>query len=366
MAPGADQAAPSADEAGAEPAPVPGGQAAATQQAATSSAAATQQEPTNIVISVRIDSPGDDGPITQTNVAADVSDGSNASSTSQSAPDGGLAQGQDAASGQTASSTATAAQDQPRNVVVIVRINSPGNDGPISQTNASVAGSSASNTSAISQGVPSRPTVGTGAGGADGNGSSRDGTTAVGPPAEQQSAPAAAQPPASQPAASQPPSTSRLVALPAPVPPRSAATGPARSLPAAQGSAKARAEGKATRPATTTARVAGGKRVVPAIPSLPVRPAARHTKPAPARRPVRTHAAERSTGRDRSIPGRLGNVFGSFAPRRALPAPESSDDVSGVVLMTLIAVLGAALVFAASTYLPFRGRLLDPRRWWHT
>src|SRR6266516_5498393 len=114
-----------------------GGQQASTNQGVASSATTTQQQPRNIVISVRIDSPGDDGAITQSNIAGAVAEGSNDSSTVQSGGAGGDAQpgGQQAATGQNAGSTATVTQDQAGNLVIAVRINSPGNNGPISQAN---------------------------------------------------------------------------------------------------------------------------------------------------------------------------------------------------------------------------------------
>src|SRR5205823_1645772 len=144
-------------------------------------------QPRNIVVTVRVDSPGDDGGVTQTNVTVAGSDASNDSSTSQSGAvgAGGAAPGQDASTDQDASSTATATQDGAANIVVIVRIDSPGDD-TISQTNTSAAGSSASNTSTTDQTVPAG-----GSGNASGNrgtpnDSSRDVPAASGPPAAQQ------------------------------------------------------------------------------------------------------------------------------------------------------------------------------------
>src|ERR671922_193581 len=51
-----------------------------------------------------------------------------------------------------------ASQDGAGNLVVIVRINSPGNNGAISQTNAAGAGANAANTSATNQGPPAAAT----------------------------------------------------------------------------------------------------------------------------------------------------------------------------------------------------------------
>ena len=129
-------------------------QAAGTAQAAGSAASATQQQPTNVVITVRINSPGDDGPITQTNVVVAGANGSNSASTNQGGDPDQVAPSQDATTNQQAGATATASQDAAGNLVVVVRVNSPGNNGPISQTNAAVSGANAANTSTTNQGQP--------------------------------------------------------------------------------------------------------------------------------------------------------------------------------------------------------------------
>jgi len=133
-----------------DPAPVGTGQEAATGQGATANGVATQTQPINIVITVRIDSPGNDGPISQSNVTVGSADAGNGSATTQTGGDGTDA-GQQAASGQDASATGDSTQSQPINIVVSVRVNSPGNDGPISQTNVDVSGAGAGNTSATTQ-----------------------------------------------------------------------------------------------------------------------------------------------------------------------------------------------------------------------
>jgi hypothetical protein len=131
------------------------GQGSATNQVAQGSASATQEQPINLVISVRINSPGDNGSITQTNVVIADGGGSNTASTSQTTPAGG-ASGQDASTDQQAGASATATQDAAGNIVVVVRINSPGNNGPVSQTNASLADSQAQNSSGTTQGQPAQ------------------------------------------------------------------------------------------------------------------------------------------------------------------------------------------------------------------
>jgi hypothetical protein len=352
---GEDQAAPAAD------------QQASTDQDATAGATANQQQPRNIVISVRIDSPGDDGPITQDNVAVAVSDSSNDSSTAQGsggAGAGGQAGDQQATTGQTASSTASVTQDQAGNFVISIRINSPGNNGPITQTNTAIAGSNAANTSATNQGAP----VG-GAANAAGNGaptgssdsSAGDPPLAIGPPAQQQQPEAPAATPAATP--------SRLVSLPTPVETGSPRVAhPVRTVPRASGSTRAtapRAGRDSDRTATTRPGAAAAR---PAAsggqwnPAAAVRPRLHH------KRSTRQGAAAHrgsvaATGH--GIRGRAADLLGSIAPRRALRSGGGSKDVSGAVMLTLIAVLGAAAVFAGSAYLPSGRRLVDPRKWRH-
>src|SRR5918911_2353750 len=60
-------------------------QDASTGQAATTSADATDAQPTNILISVRIDSPGDNGPVTQTSTTAVAGSADNDAATGQDA-----------------------------------------------------------------------------------------------------------------------------------------------------------------------------------------------------------------------------------------------------------------------------------------
>jgi hypothetical protein len=348
---GESQTAPAGDPAGI------GEQQASTEQAATASAETNQQQPRNIVVSVRIDSPGDDGPITQENVAVAVSDGSNDSSTAQGsvAGAGGQAGDQQASTGQTASSTATVTQDHAGNLVISIRINSPGNNGPISQTNTAIAISNAANTSATNQDVA--------AGAPDGPGGSSAGDppVAIGPPAQQQEQ---SQAPGSTPAASQ----SRLIPLPTPVETNKAraAARPARSAPAAPASAhtKAHRPGRESSRVVPTGAVAVADR--PAVrekqwsPATAAGPRVHHGTPA--RQAAAAHR-DRLAPKRHGIRRRAADLLGSIAPGRALPVADRSNDVSSAVVLTLIAVLAAALIFAASAYLPSGRRLLDPRNW---
>ena len=105
---------------------------AATDAAASASATATQSAPGNINISVRVGSPGEDGAVSQENTAA-------AQSGSSGEPSGSQDSG-------TAASSSAASQSQPTNVNVSVRVNSPGDNGPVSQQNTGSAASNAGTT----------------------------------------------------------------------------------------------------------------------------------------------------------------------------------------------------------------------------
>lgn len=89
---------------------------------AGASAIAAQANPTNVNVSARVNSAGDDGAVTQSNTAAA---GADAAATGQE--------------GSQASADAGAAQDAPVNVNVSVRVNSPGTQGDVSQQNTATA-----------------------------------------------------------------------------------------------------------------------------------------------------------------------------------------------------------------------------------
>ena len=355
------------DPSDAVAAAVDAAQRAATEQAAASTASGTQQQPANNVALTRTESPGDDA-IAQANAAAAVADGSNDGSTSQTGA-ADPATDQSSSTDQNAGATAVATQNQPTNIVVIVRINSPGDDW-ISQSNSSVAAGTATNTSVTKQGT--QPVGGgalssgqNGTGAEAGNGaqtsgaadtSGRDATTPIGPPAQQEAAP----PPSSSPNERR----STLVPLPAPAPPtRSAAasTRPARDVPAVRRlhpSTAARAEGGAgmarVRPSATSPSALTGAQRHPAAPAA--RPAR-----AQAERSVRNSSGGHSS---RGFRERAADALNSLAPRAPVRDADaaSSTDVSSAVLITLLAILAAGLAYAGSAYLPSPWRrLLHPR-----
>jgi hypothetical protein len=323
----------------AEPAPpIAAGQTAATDQAANSSASAPQQQPRNIVVIVRVDSPGDDGGVTQTNVSVAGSGASNDGSTSQSAADG-AAPAQDASTSQDASSTATASQDQAGNIVVIVRVNSPGDDGPISQTNTSAAGSSASNTSSTDQ----ASSTGAGENGAAGgtgtpNDASRDTPAPIGPPAQQQSE--------------------------APTPPAPAATSSRRGLVDLPAPTRSRHAKPASHAAAPKAGPVATRTLSPD--AAPTAPAATERTTGILRPQTWREGRAPAARRDRGLSERAAGLLNTFAPSRPqLPAGEGSKDVSSAVLITLLAVLGGAFLLAGSTYAPARRRVRNLRSRWN-
>jgi len=137
-------------------------QQATTGQAATTSADATDAQPTNIFISLRVDSPGDNGPVSQTDTTAVAGNAANDAATAQDAwqhSDSGAqpAQGQpqasaqDSGTSQAAAARATATRPKPTNVVVSVRVNSPGYDAPVTQSSTVAVGAASKNAAATAQ-----------------------------------------------------------------------------------------------------------------------------------------------------------------------------------------------------------------------
>ena len=134
-------------------------QSAGTGQSANSNASSTQTNPSNTNISVRIFSPGKSGSVSQSNNSAAGSVAGNKASTTQTAAQsqgggaGEQAVGQVAETVQQAKSNAESKQEKPSNTNISVRIHSPGNDGDVSQSNNSAAGSAAGNLAETTQNV---------------------------------------------------------------------------------------------------------------------------------------------------------------------------------------------------------------------
>jgi hypothetical protein len=126
----------------------------------------------NIV--VRVDSPGNDGPVTQTNssvAGATAGNANNVTQTGSQTQSGGAASGQAQQATQTAPTTqganaaAASTQVNPLNVNIVIRNKSPGDEAGATQTNSSQATANAGNTNAVTQGVGQTQTAGGAAGG---------------------------------------------------------------------------------------------------------------------------------------------------------------------------------------------------------
>jgi hypothetical protein len=304
-------------------------QVASTDQSASSNASASQQQPVNFVVSVRINSPGDDGPISQTNVVAGVSDAANDASTTQGGSASEGADGsadQEASTSQQAGSTAAASQQGAQNVIVVVRINSPGDNGSISQSNIDVAVSNAGNESSTAQG------------GSSGTESAE--TTPVAEPKRQQ--------PAREPARA---SKRRPARDPASVAPRkrepAAGLAASTSAATAPGSSYGSAAPSATPPAGVTPRTAQA-------------PASERGQAKPAR--GESPARVRSTLPER-LSGGTPNLLDSLTPPIQPTARSGSASVSGSVVYSLLAVLAAVAAFLAWPHLSKRSQLPGPRDW---
>ena len=136
-------------------------QSAPTDQAANASANSTQVAPTNVNVVIRLDSPGNDGPVAQTNSSQANADAGNTNSlsqgSSQSQNGAGSAAGQSQSSSQSApttqssQSTSTSTQVNPLNANIVIRNKSPGDEGPVTQTNSVQSTAGAANSNAVDQ-----------------------------------------------------------------------------------------------------------------------------------------------------------------------------------------------------------------------
>src|SRR6266498_4165979 len=316
-------------------------QQASTEQGAAATAAATQQRPKNVVISIRINSPGNNGAITQNNGVVAIGAGTNDASTNQGATTGAAGDGQggsaqDAATNQAANAAALAQQEQAENIVISIRINSPGDDGPIDQTNLAVGIAAAENVGVTNQGVPT-------SGGPDrdaGTAPVPDPRVSIGPPA-QQTSPA---PPAGDESPTAPVAASTVA-------PKAALTGghaTQRPMIAARTSSASAPRPAPSSHAASPAQVSAGSEAREARGSrLPVK--------APASPPARSEAG---------IQGQAVSLLGrSLASMPSPRAGEGDKQVSSAVVLTLIAVLCAFLVYLASRYMPGGLRLAVRNRW---
>lgn len=137
------------------------GQAAAAAQAAGAQSGAGQSQPANENISVRVQSPGGNGNVTQSNSVTSGATAANGNLTGQSADQsqgaacacgvGTQAVGQEADSKQSAAALSAATQQGASNENIAVRVQSPGDDGSVSQSNAAASTATAGNANATGQ-----------------------------------------------------------------------------------------------------------------------------------------------------------------------------------------------------------------------
>ena len=149
-------------------------------QNGAATAASDQVTPTNLNLVIRIDSPGNDGPVTQTNTSVASATGNNSNATTQEAAQnqtgGGTSGGQSQSTDQSAPTTqsssanATSTQTAPLNANIVIRNKSPGDTGPVTQTNSSQATAQAGNDNAVNQSAVQTQTL---AGGGSSGGQSQ-------------------------------------------------------------------------------------------------------------------------------------------------------------------------------------------------
>jgi hypothetical protein len=316
---------------------------ASTEQAANAAAAATQQAARNIVVSIRINSPGNDGPISQTNANEAGAGSANDSATGQGGGSGtgGTAQtggNQDASTNQAAGSSATADQNDAQNIFISIRVNSPGDNGPITQQNINVAVSSSGNVSVTSQGGGTADPAGTTGG--EATGASPSGATGT-------------KRGSLRPMRHAPGSSSTGGGTPA------KANGKTHRAPASSGS------GSASQPA------AAGSTWHSAGPSNPASVPVRVVRHAAVRARASIHtlsigagrAAHRLGGVPRSAAAVLGRIATQRRPASLQTADSGGPNVSNAVLLTLVAVLGAFAVLFSSTLMGRASRAFERRTW---
>ena len=138
------------------------GQAAESDQTAGALAATVQEKPSNTNVSIRVLSPGNGGPVTQSNEASSDATAVNLNGTKQTADQdqtggaccksgGTQVIGQAADNDQKAGALAATVQEKPSNTNVGIRVLSPGNDGPVSQSNTASSSATAANLNATHQ-----------------------------------------------------------------------------------------------------------------------------------------------------------------------------------------------------------------------
>lgn len=139
------------------------GQSATSQQGALAGSLTEQKGASNENIAVRVLSPGNGGSVSQANAASSKATAGNLNGTEQSAGQnqagsscgcggsGTQVIGQSAENGQAAGALSATIQESPSNSNVPVRVESPGNDGSVSQSNTASSDSTAANLNGTAQ-----------------------------------------------------------------------------------------------------------------------------------------------------------------------------------------------------------------------
>ena len=356
-------AANSVPEAPVDPAQ-PVAQDAATAQAATADAAAAQPQQSNGIGTTRTDSSGDES-VSQQNDLGVVGAAVNAAATNQAADSGaptaeGAAGevGQQATSDQAAHAAAAAVQPQQSNVVIIIRINSPGDD-VVSQTNVVSVVAVGANQSSTAQ--SSGPPTASPSGATDPIGASAQGTD--GQAAQSPSAAQAQQQqgqPAQVPGAVQHPAHSSLtlqLGRPEPIALAillsSASSNASWTAPKSQGGSPTTSANRLRRGGDRGRSGASASRTLASLQSAGP---SRDSTPV-----AKTRGAARSTGAHDSAAGatleavrdHLGSLFSRT--RLAPPSQIAANAASGgpnFALATLAALLVGLLGWGALTWLP--------------
>jgi hypothetical protein len=120
--------------------------ATSSADSATANASSTQVQPTNLNLTVRINSPGDNGPVDQRNT-----------STATAVAAGNPSVGAGAGTGTGPAATSTSTQVAPANLNVSVRVGSPGKDAPRTQLNSSSATSALADPATVAPALSTLP-----------------------------------------------------------------------------------------------------------------------------------------------------------------------------------------------------------------
>lgn len=278
--------------------------------------------------------------------AAVPQDTSTGDTTPQAPADPGSAL--EAATQQAATAVANASQNNVQNIVVIIRVNSPGDDF-VNQANNAIATAVASNDASTNQG--------TGSGGQDGDSAKPQPDPPTSPATPPAAMPAQVEPPAAAPPASTAPPAVKLAKLGTE---RARPHIAAVQRPSGDRSSASRGSAVAAESAASRAAAGGSDRG-----DDPRPPAAQHeaatgvqrlagASSADKRRTSVTWAPVRAVRAATRAGAGAAHVVGNFSRVPSLPtvSAEKADQVSTAVLLSLFAVLLVLLLGVGSSYVP--------------